>query len=193
MLVAMTQSIVIAALVGLLGCGGEHGAPPPADAAPRPVAVEVAVADAAPAPSEIVRAEIPVGELREALARLRAPDGELRELRPVERRVEAGSEPVDGALTSRQIDRVIKSRAGVLRACYEKQLAKQPELAGKVTVAFTIAKDGAVAKAEIDREASTLHDDMVEACVLRQFGKLRFPAASTEAKVRYPLLFSAPR
>jgi hypothetical protein len=190
------KSLVIAVL-GLVACGGEQKEP--ADAA-RPVAT--AVADAAVAPlalspdAALVRTmtlgEVPEG-VDEALSRLRGVDGELLELPKLERRLEASTEPVDGSLTSTQIDRVIKSSAGVLRACYQKQLATRPELAGKLTVAFTIAKDGTIAKAVVDREASTLHDERVEACVLRQLGKLRFPAAKTEAKVRYPLLFSAPR
>jgi hypothetical protein len=183
------KALVIAVL-GLVACGGEQKAP--ADAA-KPVTADAAPAPvASPSDAGVVRSMV-VGEVPEgALARLRAADGELLELRPIERLPEANTEAVDGSLTSTQIDRVIKARAGILRACYQKELSKKPELAGKLTVAFTIAKDGAVAKAAIDREASTLRDEIVEACVLRQFGRLRFPAASGEAKVRYPLLFSAP-
>jgi hypothetical protein len=100
------------------------------------------------------------------------------------------AEPQDAtALTKDDIHRVIKGRAGLLRACYAKELERKPDLSGKVLVRFTISAEGKVSKAAIDAARSTLDDPAVTRCVVRQFLGLRFPAKGG-AQVNYPLIFS---
>ncbi len=97
--------------------------------------------------------------------------------------------PVDGP-DGRAIDAGIKARAAEIRACYQHELARTADLAGKLLVVFTIAPDGTVSAAKIDRDRSSLDSEPVEVCILRQFRSLRFPA-SGGITVRYPLMFSS--
>ena len=123
-------------------------------------------------------------ELMDALVKLEAP-----RLAKLESTDGAGAPP-DGALTREEIDRVIKARAGVLRACYQKALDKKPELSGKVVVSFSIGGDGKVTRATLAKPATTLDDAAVTSCVLRQFTRMEFPAKGATANVNYPLIFA---
>jgi hypothetical protein len=93
----------------------------------------------------------------------------------------------DGELSSDDINRVMRARAGVFRACYQKELARAPKLAGKVVVLFKIRPEGTVATAKV--ETTTLKSAAVESCLLSQIMRLRFPAKA-EATVHYPLVFA---
>jgi outer membrane biosynthesis protein TonB len=97
-----------------------------------------------------------------------------------------------GGLTREDIDKVIKARAGLLRACYQKELERVPSLQGKVVVSFAIGADGKVTAAKLAEPATTLDDDVVTSCILRQFQRMVFPAKGAVAKVTYPLIFSKP-
>jgi hypothetical protein len=90
--------------------------------------------------------------------------------------------------TAEQIDRVVKARAGVFRACYQKELNRTPGLSGKVIVRFTINADGSVAKASTAN--TTLKNAGVERCLESNVLRLKFPPADGESIVSYPLIFS---
>jgi TonB family protein len=62
------------------------------------------------------------------------------------------------------IQKVMLSHVPAIRYCYERELRRNPELRGKVTVRITIGPDGSVKDAEIN--ASTLNDERVERCIL---------------------------
>lgn len=96
--------------------------------------------------------------------------------------------PPDGALTADEINRVMKSRAGVFRACYEKELSKEPKLAGKVVVNFKIGADGKVVSAAV--ASSTLSSRTVGDCIARNVLRLAFPPSTGPSTVNYPFLFS---
>lgn len=93
-----------------------------------------------------------------------------------------------GGLTSQEIDRVIKSRAGIFRACYQRELNRTPGLAGKLVVKFEIGSDGSVGAASV--ASSTIRSDAVSTCVIAQFKRLKFPAKGATAVVTFPLMFS---
>lgn len=99
--------------------------------------------------------------------------------------------PTDTGLTQDEIDRVVRSRRGLMLACYKRVQDRKRELAGKVTVHFAIAADGTVTDTSIVEDQTTLHDDQVTSCVQRQFARLRFPAKGG-AEVNYPLVFGVP-
>ncbi|MDX2094140.1 MAG: AgmX/PglI C-terminal domain-containing protein [Kofleriaceae bacterium] len=103
----------------------------------------------------------------------------------VELLLDASAAP--GGRTAAEINRALKVRAGLVKACYQKELAKEPKLGagGKLVVAFTIGTDGAVTESAI---AQAFHA-AVDACVIAQIRRLRFPAGNP-AKVRYPFVFS---
>jgi TonB family protein len=74
--------------------------------------------------------------------------------------------------------------------CYSKELDRDPNLWGKVTVTFTIGANGRV------NEAVVLHTSLsnanVEECVLRGIRRIRFPRphGGGEVIVTYPFLFT---
>ncbi|KAB2887473.1 MAG: AgmX/PglI C-terminal domain-containing protein, partial [Kofleriaceae bacterium] len=94
-----------------------------------------------------------------------------------------------GGLTKEEIDKVVKSRAGLIKACYQKELDKQKGLGGKLVVKFTIAPAGDVTKAAPDNSKSSLQNTAVSDCVVRQIMKLKFPAKGGGV-VNYPFIFS---
>jgi TonB family protein len=95
-----------------------------------------------------------------------------------------------GGRSADDINRVIKSRAGVFRACYQKELNRTPKLpGGKIIVAFTIAPEGHVSRAAT--KSSTLNNAAVEKCVVTTVQRLKFPAAKAPAHVTYPFSFAS--
>jgi hypothetical protein len=93
-----------------------------------------------------------------------------------------------GGLTAEEINRVVKARAGVFRACYQKELNRSPGLGGKLVVHFVIGGDGSVKSAKTSG-GSTLRNDDVESCVSSNIMRLKFPAKGGLANVNYPFLF----
>jgi hypothetical protein len=94
-----------------------------------------------------------------------------------------------GGLTKEEIDKVVKSRAGLIKACYQKELDKQKGLGGKLVVKFSISPGGDVTKAAPDSGKSSLQNAAVNDCVVRQIMKLKFPAKGGGV-VNYPFIFS---
>ena len=94
-----------------------------------------------------------------------------------------------GGLTKEEIDKVVKSRQGLIKSCYQRELDRTKGLGGKLVVAFSISADGVVGRNKIDGGKSTLRNDAVEECVLRQIAKLKFPAKGGGV-VTYPFIFS---
>lgn len=95
-----------------------------------------------------------------------------------------------GALDKGAIDRTIKRDMASIRRCYEEGLAGRADLAGKVTIRFVVAADGAVQAAEV--KTSTLGDAGVEGCIVGVFRALRFPEprGGGIVIVSYPFIFS---
>jgi hypothetical protein len=104
-----------------------------------------------------------------------------------ERRLAAAATSAPGqGLSSEQIRRVVTARAGTFRACYETAAARDPKLAGGITVSFTVGPSGDVA-ARI--ASSSLGNPRVESCVLRMFNRLHFPSADKPTNANWPLVF----
>ncbi len=103
--------------------------------------------------------------------------------------VNAASPIILGALDKTVIDRVIKQHLAQLRYCYQRELTKHPDLAGKVVIKFTIAADGTVSSAAIKQ--TTLNNETVEACLVARFMRMTFdaPAGGGIVIVSYPLIF----
>jgi len=60
-----------------------------------------------------------------------------------------GKGTVKGSLSKEAIRRVIRQHLNEVRFCYEQGLSSQPDLAGRVTVAFLISPTGAVQSSSI--------------------------------------------
>lgn len=103
--------------------------------------------------------------------------------------VSAGDAIILGALDKSLIDRVIESHLAQIRYCYQKELAKNPNLSGKIVVKFTITSDGTVSSATT--KSSTMQNVACEECVNSQFLRMRFPQPKGGGMVvvSYPLAF----
>lgn len=94
-----------------------------------------------------------------------------------------------GPLPREVIRRVIRTHQPEVRHCYEQQLTKQPSLAGRVVVKFTIQADGRVSAARVITD--TLKTPAVANCLVRRVLTWRFPAplGGGIVKVSYPFVF----
>jgi hypothetical protein len=101
-----------------------------------------------------------------------------------------GTPIIVGALDRSLIDAVIKRHMNQFRYCYQRELNKDPGLAGKVTVKFVIAGNGSVSRASIKK--STLGNDSVESCLSGRFMTLQFPEPKGNGIVivSYPFMFA---
>jgi hypothetical protein len=105
-----------------------------------------------------------------------------------ERKVAGADAPQPGhGLTPAQIARVVMSRFGAFRACYEAASAREPSLSGGVTVSFGVTPGGDVSGSRV--QSSTLGNARVEGCILRQFARLRFPTADKPTNAAFPFIF----
>ena len=83
-----------------------------------------------------------------------------------------------------------------LKGCYADALRRQPKLAGKLVLAFTIAGDpqvGGIVEDADFAEESDLKDQEMETCVRESLMTLTFdkpPAGGGFVTVKYPVLFS---
>jgi hypothetical protein len=90
-------------------------------------------------------------------------------------------------LSKEEIDRVVKARAGVFRACYQKELNRSPGIGGKLIIHFVIGADGTVKSSAT--QGGTLRNEGVESCVKGNIMRLKFPAKGG-AIVNYPFVFT---
>jgi hypothetical protein len=95
-----------------------------------------------------------------------------------------------GGLTRSEIDRVVKRRRGLIRACYQKVLNHSKIGGGKVVVTFRISGAGRVTSARI--RSSGVRNSSVHDCMLSRIRRLRFPSkGGAGALVNYPFIFSS--
>ena len=102
-----------------------------------------------------------------------------------------GGDPIIlGALDRRLIDEVIKRHINQVRYCYQRELAKNPALGGKIVVKFTIAPDGSVRQANV--KSSSMNSAPVQNCIVGRFMRMQFPEPKGGGIVivSYPFLFS---
>ena len=78
-----------------------------------------------------------------------------------------------------------------IRACYERELNKNPRLEGKVVVVWEIHEKGVAKASRIDRSKSTIGNRAVEECVRTRILAIRFPEPppGASAEVVYPFYF----
>lgn len=101
-----------------------------------------------------------------------------------------GKTTVVGGLDKDVIAKVIRRHQGEIKYCYESELNKDPSLAGKVAVAFTIDPTGAVSDANVSE--STLNSSKAEQCMISRIRRWKFPEpkGGGVVSVTYPWLFS---
>jgi TonB family protein len=96
---------------------------------------------------------------------------------------------VRGTLDKHIIRRVIRKRVKHIQFCFEKQLVRDPHLAGRIDVNFTIGPTGKVMSAKV--RASTIGIAEMKKCVLDVVKRMRFPKphGGDVVEVNYPFIF----
>jgi TonB family protein len=94
-----------------------------------------------------------------------------------------------GVLDSSAIAKVVSRRKGAIKSCYEKQLKRNPKLAGKVKVQFTILQSGRVSNARVLED--TTGDPAVGKCIVSGMQRWRFPKPDGgDVTVAFPFVFA---
>jgi TonB family protein len=96
-----------------------------------------------------------------------------------------------GSLDKEVIRAVIRKHLNEVKFCYEKELAKKPDLTGRVMVQFTISGDGSVVASVV--QSSTMSNAVVEDCIRQALLRWQFPAPTGGGIVivSYPFLLKA--
>lgn len=97
-----------------------------------------------------------------------------------------GSGEFDAAI----VVRTIKSRLRAIQMCYENELRRDPGLAGKVTIAFTIQPSGTVTGAKASENSSG--SAALASCIVQTVERFRFNPGPTGGSVSfsYPFVFA---
>ena len=99
-----------------------------------------------------------------------------------------GRPRVNGYLSAEQINRVVRANQAAVRYCYEVAVQRQPNLRGRIEVAWRISLAGRVTSSRVAR--STMNNAGVEGCIARQVRNWRFPEPDGgEVSVEYPFIF----
>jgi len=100
---------------------------------------------------------------------------------------EDDSEAPEEQLSQTLFEETVQGNMDDVLDCYTQAAAENPELAGKVIVAFTIAADGSVESAAID-EGSTLNDETMNSCLDEKFRAWSFakPPSGESMTLTFP-------
>jgi TonB family protein len=83
----------------------------------------------------------------------------------------------------------VRARMGLIKACYENALKRNPSLKGKVVIRFTILETGGVA--DVGASQNTLGAPDVAACIMNTMRTWRTQfRPSGPVSVEYPFLFT---
>ena len=106
-------------------------------------------------------------------------------------KVRRGRPSVGNFCKMSDILRVVNSRQRGIQYCYEKELARNPELGGKVTLVWRIGLDGKVlGKATIAK--STLKNGVVESCMTRSVSRWKFTKPDGGiCEIKFPFVFNS--
>lgn len=95
---------------------------------------------------------------------------------------------VEGSLSRQSVVDVINRSVSRIQQCYERGLARRPDLGGRITVRWTVGANGSVTNAS--EQSSTLGDPQVSSCVIGVVRRMRFPRPSGgPATISFPFLF----
>ncbi|MBX9768362.1 MAG: AgmX/PglI C-terminal domain-containing protein [Bdellovibrionales bacterium] len=99
-------------------------------------------------------------------------------------------EAFTGSIDKEAIRRVIISKLGELKACYNRSLNRSPGLEGKIVLEWLIGNGGRVLEARV--KTTTMNNPEVEQCCVNRLKGWRFPdpPAGQEAQVAYPFVFA---
>ncbi len=89
------------------------------------------------------------------------------------------------------MQKVVSAHRGCVRRCYESLRAKQPELAGDMTITLEITPTGEVKEAKLNAERSNLKHAELVSCAAGVLKQLKFPdhPKGFESTLNYPFNF----
>lgn len=104
--------------------------------------------------------------------------------------VGAADPQILGTLDRSELQQVVRRYQNQVRYCYERELVKNADLQGKLTVKFVVGADGGVASASV--QESTLENTSVETCIVGRFMRMQFPKPKGGGivVVSYPFVFA---
>jgi hypothetical protein len=136
-----------------------------------------------------------IESLRQRIKTGVARSDEMGEEREIEGKVGRG--PIrerpgsTGKIRPEEVRRIVGRNLGGIKRCYERALPRNPTLAGRITVNFTIGGGGRVVAASASQD--TMGAPGVTECVVRSIRSIRFPAPEGgNVQFAYPFIF-APR
>lgn len=95
-----------------------------------------------------------------------------------------------GTIDKDAVAKVINSHLHEVSSCYERALLKEPGLAGKIVLEWTISTSGTVSSAKT--KSSTMKSAAVEQCILGALKLWQFPKAQGSGVViSYPFMFNS--
>jgi hypothetical protein len=105
--------------------------------------------------------------------------------------ISVGRPIIMGSLSMEIIRRVIHSHRDQIKYCYSQELTRNPNLAGKVSIKFTISPKGFVQQASVS--GTTLRNASVERCITDKIRTWKFPEPKGGGIVivNYPFIFTA--
>jgi TonB family protein len=104
--------------------------------------------------------------------------------------VQTGTPKVRGQLSKELIDKEVRRHRPQIGFCYNKELTRNPNLSGKVTLSWIISLDGSVKSAKV--RSSSLGNSNAESCMVRALQNWRFPKPEGGVvEVEYPFVFDA--
>jgi Ca-activated chloride channel family protein len=113
-----------------------------------------------------------------------APTSQLRRVGTVQ----LGPLDVAGGLPSSVVERIVRQRVGMMRNCYQAGLARDPWVAGRLTVRFVIGRAGSVVSAV--NGGDDLSEKGIISCVLGLLRATPFPEPESEfVTVAFPVFF----
>jgi len=104
-------------------------------------------------------------------------------------KIASGSPVVMGSLDKEIIRRIIRENIAQIRYCYERELARSPDLYGKVVAKFIIAATGRVSNSSLAQ--TTMNNAAMEGCIISKVRGWRFPKPKGGGIVivNYPFVF----
>ena len=114
----------------------------------------------------------------------------VKESRVPKAMLDTGPVEIGSSEDAASVKSVMKRYHGRVKACYERELKGNPDLAGKVSVSWVIGTDGRAVDTAIVQNLtgnSALGD-----CIMKEINRIRFPAPEDTIEVEgYPFVFSS--
>ena len=111
------------------------------------------------------------------------------EKRKERKAVSLSTPTIMGSLAREVVERVIRENRNQIRYCYEVELQRHQNLAGRVVASWVISASGRVVRVKI--KDSTLGSKRTEKCIARRIKTWQFPrpAGGGVVTVNYPFIF----